>query len=345
MLVHPIADVSEEAALGSISGEQQRAPRVAKRKLDAPPLTAAPPRRRQGNARLQSCDGDDVLLLPPCVRNARRKQRGHWANPSSGWRPCTSAGVPAFAPSAAQTEFFDPDTVALVPASSALEPSSPMKLLSLDSVASDDDDLDNFDVDKEMLSKEESEAKRDIWNEVNKDLLEFWAISKKRKEIIAEQKAEKKAERRCQQERLHAARLARHVRETCMRDATHKASRRGCDRKALDDTSSVAQSEKETSASSGDDEEDEEAARLRYASVSAPSVCVPRPLVAESAESAEVSEIAAAMVEANERVAARRAAIAAQAEHVQAVKAERKRQKQNAKIKKAADAILNELLE
>jgi len=71
----------------------------------------------------------------------------------------------------------------------------------------------------EMLSPEESEAKRDIWNEVNKDLLMYWALAEERRRRKREEADQLKRKREVEQrerkqqadleEQRRAARLGR----------------------------------------------------------------------------------------------------------------------------------------
>lgn len=56
----------------------------------------------------------------------------------------------------------------------------------------------------ELLAPDEAEAKRDIWNEVNKDLLEYWALTAKRREQ-KKKEAVKRQQEREEQERQQVA--------------------------------------------------------------------------------------------------------------------------------------------
>jgi len=158
---------------------------------------AKPPRKR---ARRGAVDGDE-LFLPVHVRKARRQNSAHWAHEH---RPCAEP------PRAVKPLPWPPGTEAedlwmlreeekmeenrarlrralaeaLMPASCEADP---------EPLASGPElEIEDF----ELLSPEESEAKRDIWNEVNKDLLQYWDLAAQR----SKQKKEEARERRRQRE-------------------------------------------------------------------------------------------------------------------------------------------------
>jgi len=110
----------------------------------------------------QGVDGDE-LFLPPCVRKARRLVSDHWASPQNGWRPGLS-------------------NVALAPNERPASSSAALR----DGEASERCDLaldsDDEPCDYDLLEPEESQAKREIWHEINKDLLAFWDAKRRQKE-------------------------------------------------------------------------------------------------------------------------------------------------------------------
>lgn len=159
----------------------------------------------------------DELFLPPVVRKARRVQLDHWARPEAGWRPAPSAGSfvadhDSRVHDAEDSLFAELDlrrrfggSAARVRAAAAVEDE-------VESVASDDGADGNM-----ILSPEEAEAKSAIWNEVNKDLLEYWDLKARRRNKERHALEGKLRRRQAQAEMRHRAEAARKEQEILRR--------------------------------------------------------------------------------------------------------------------------------
>eukprot|EP00416_Gambierdiscus_australes_P005864 CAMPEP_0171139284 /NCGR_PEP_ID=MMETSP0766_2-20121228/136598_1 /TAXON_ID=439317 /ORGANISM="Gambierdiscus australes, Strain CAWD 149" /LENGTH=317 /DNA_ID=CAMNT_0011602941 /DNA_START=1 /DNA_END=950 /DNA_ORIENTATION=- len=158
------------------------------------------PRQRR---RLRGFIDGDELLLPVCVRKARSADSSHWAH-SYARKPTEQ--LPLTEPPPAKPGEEADLWVEQVSnkkdelrARKIAKAAAPLRAVTgpgpEEPLSSDDEPRDY-----ELLSPEESAAKRDIWNEVNKDLLEFWALSRKRQE----QKSREAAERRRKREEKQA---------------------------------------------------------------------------------------------------------------------------------------------
>eukprot|EP00930_Biecheleria_cincta_P055500 TRINITY_DN41820_c0_g1_i1.p1 TRINITY_DN41820_c0_g1~~TRINITY_DN41820_c0_g1_i1.p1 ORF type:complete len:274 (+),score=59.22 TRINITY_DN41820_c0_g1_i1:29-850(+) len=138
----------------------------------------------------------DALVLPPCVRKARKKDSTkHWASTDAGWRP--SLRPPAKVSEHLLSQGILPEENCWVVHERRKREDRCQKrwlanaieegqfLPELEESPADGEELAICEEDEprqnEMLSLEESAAKSEIWHEVNKDLLEFWALTKRRR--------------------------------------------------------------------------------------------------------------------------------------------------------------------
>lgn len=144
------------------------------------------------------------MFLPPVVLKARRKDPSHWSHPAANWAPPLVA----------------PEAVTCLPLPDASDDCDlwsqhverQRELQGLPNWQEGETLEASSGDDPEILSPEESKAKQDIWNEVNKDILQFLAASKQRKQLKKKQAEDKrrKAETDCEAtEKLHADRLER----------------------------------------------------------------------------------------------------------------------------------------
>lgn len=153
----------------------------------------------------------DALILPPCVRKARKKDSAHhWASTDAGWRPSMRPPAKVSEQSLSQGELPEEENLWVVHERQKREDGYQKRWLAMaigdgkilpesEDVPGDGEELAICDEDEprqnEMLSPEESAAKSDIWHEVNKDLLEFWALTKRRKEEKHKKKQEQQRKR------------------------------------------------------------------------------------------------------------------------------------------------------
>lgn len=138
----------------------------------------------------------DALLLPPCVRKARKKDSAqHWAGTDAGWRP--SLRPPATVSEHSLAQGTLPEENLWVAHSRQKREETRQKRWFAQAIAdglavpefedgpADGEELaiceDDEPAQHEMLSLEESAAKSEIWHEVNRDLLECWALVKQRR--------------------------------------------------------------------------------------------------------------------------------------------------------------------
>jgi len=172
--------------------------------------------RLRGPVQQVSDDVADALFLPPCVLKVRKKQRGHWASASSGWRPNTeqsqAAPFPALAGGAEENLFVQDARTRRE--YKRLRGSAQQALVDSDlfgeaasEVLSEQGDGDSLAItpkdepyEYELLSPEESKAKEEIWDEVNKDLLESLHDRKMHSRKRKRQEAERKIADRWQKE-------------------------------------------------------------------------------------------------------------------------------------------------
>jgi len=151
-------------------------------------------RPRRGRRGLDECDGDEALL-PPAVLKSRRKDPGHWAN---GWLPPSERpkAVSPLHPGAprggddnlwAQAEMRRvrhscSKTRACVERQLARVEHMEGIVVEAPPEAEEDEELNSEDdpPELELLSREETDRKRDVWHEVNKDLLHFFHVREQR---------------------------------------------------------------------------------------------------------------------------------------------------------------------
>lgn len=201
----------------------------------------------------------DALFLPPCVRKARKKDPArHWASTDAGWRP--SLRPPAKISEQLLSQGVLPEENVWVAHERQKREEVHQKrwnarairdgqiLPEFDDTPGDGEELAVCEEDEpgrnEMLSVEESAAKSDIWHEVNQDLLEFWALTKRREE----EKHKKKKE---QQRKRTLAELEHSHSQSCHTASSEK--RADCDSSApKSDTARRQAACSSTSRSTGD---------------------------------------------------------------------------------------------
>ncbi|CAK0880167.1 unnamed protein product, partial [Prorocentrum cordatum] len=199
--VVPVAEPGAGACASGPSGALARCERAA-------------PGARRSRGGLRACRAADALFLPAVALRSSCRDPCHWANPEVGWRPCARrSGAPGAAPSrgpecrgeappGARTEAGDLWAERACRRrrdkekrrAGALEAAechrAPQPLSS---------DGDGDDVPAQcLLSPEESQAKRDLYNELNKHFLECWDHEDRARR-------QKEAARRSRQARQQAA--------------------------------------------------------------------------------------------------------------------------------------------
>lgn len=150
------------------------------------PSRAPPPR----------CTVGDQLFLPPRVLMQRRQDPGHWANPENGWRPTVAAPpVVQKLPTHAADQEDDSWTLQRRrDKDRRRERLARREYLSEESLDEGEPLNSGDDPDGgELLSPEEAAQKRAIWNEVNKDLLEFWHMEAQQRREKLRKHAERQA--------------------------------------------------------------------------------------------------------------------------------------------------------
>jgi len=164
----------------------------------APTRLAKAPAQKRGRREPARHGDEDAFFLPAKVLLERRGNPGHWANAAAGWRP------PLEAPEAVQplplAAGDEEDLWAEKEAQVRQTLQARRHGAEQEEPEGTEEPLGPKDEPKayELLSPEESEAKRDIWNEVNRDLLEYWALRAKQRRA---QKQDLEKKRRLQERR------------------------------------------------------------------------------------------------------------------------------------------------
>lgn len=196
-----------------------RAPTFAEAFAPAQPSAEDKSKKKKGRKRTE-CDGDE-LFLPQSIRTARRKNANHWSaaeKPPLAWTPpvaeSENTGPPLALPDLARAEDRPVTNLEMLESGEA-----PAEEAHVDE--GEDLEIESGDEPQpqEMLSPEESAEKAAIWNEANRDFLEYWAISKGQKKDRKRKEAAVSAHQEEQNQLAATAQKARLAREGRQRSA------------------------------------------------------------------------------------------------------------------------------
>jgi len=193
-------------------------------------------------------DTADALFLPPCVLKARKRDVDHWAHARNGWRP------PVTAPRVEQrsrafgeelmVEAFEQRGVLTDEMADGGAEQGEVEVGGLTLPLGEEDEALEY----ELLSPEESEAKMEIWDEINREILPMLqGISKRKKKRQQEDLKQRKEEEQRNKERweldlqLHELKKARVERRSRKKTEKEDVERTKEPRGDLDDLFEAAE--------------------------------------------------------------------------------------------------------
>lgn len=194
-------------------------------------------------------DTADALFLPPCVLKARKRDLDHWAHPRNGWRPPVTPpqveqqsldgafGEELMVEASEERGVLTDEMADLCAEQGEVEVGLTLPL------GEEDEALEY-----ELLSPEESQAKMEIWDEINREILPMLqGISQRKKKRQQEDLKQQKEEEQRNKERweldlqLHELKKARVERRSRKSQAKEVVERNKEPRGDLDDLFEAAE--------------------------------------------------------------------------------------------------------